>query len=199
MKVGALYHSRLETPLFSSCSDRLNTLYSPHSPSQQANFTWPLTRGNIKIGTTGFKSQMPRNTIIQGEKFSHWFFVRIGNRYPATPGTPETWQGWMALEESLTPSTMRDEIRLTRILIQYCDTEDDAVLQELKDWFAGMNEVQRTVMAKNMRDLAWDTRGTALFPSFRAIYQTVREHDIADKPQWSLGRLQTLGLMDIAL
>ena len=33
----------------------------------------------------------------------------------------------------------------------------------------------------------------------REIYQTIREYDIADKPQWSLGRLQTLGLMDIAL
>ena len=49
---------------------------------------------------------------------------------------------------------MRDKIRLTRISIQYCDTKDDDVLNELKEWFGGMDEVQRTVMAKSIRDLA---------------------------------------------
>ena len=62
-----------------------------------------------------------------------WKLINIGNRYPGAPNAPETWQGWKELEDSITPSTMRDEIRLTRILIQYCDTEDDAVLKELKE------------------------------------------------------------------
>ena len=83
---------------------------------------------------------------VQNENYSQWLFIRHGNNYPGTPNTPLTWQGWKELEESITSSTMRDEIRLTRILIQYCDTKDKKVLDELKTWFAGMNEGSTTCM-----------------------------------------------------
>jgi hypothetical protein len=90
---------------------------------------------------------------IRGEKFEPWIFVGLGNHTPGDPNCPETWEGWKELEESLMPSTMRDEIRLTRMMIQYCDTEDPAVLDELTEWFSGMNEIQRAVMAKNAQSL----------------------------------------------
>lgn len=126
---------------------------------------------------------LPKSEVIRvhGEEYSQWHFIRLGNRFPADPNAPETWQGWKELEESITPSTMRDEIRLTRILIQYCDTDDAKVLMELEDWFVGMNQVQRTVMAKNIGDLAWDTRGTKLFEPFKKIYAVVKKYDIAAK------------------
>jgi len=175
----------------------------------QASF--PATQKYRKAGTTGHKTTKPKNTVVKDEKVSHWFFVRIGNRYPNYPVAPETWQEWQKLEESLTPSTMRDEIRLSRILIQYCDTEDDAVLKELKDWFDTMNEIQRTVMAKSLRNLAmesWELRdrtmgnyysGTIfkLLPPFRELYKAIREYDVAPIPWWSVTHLrENLGLIE---
>jgi len=136
------------------------------------------------------------NIFVKGEKVSHWYFIPIGNRYPGHPNAPETWQGWKELEESLTPSTMRDEIRLTRILIQYCDTEDDTVLKELKEWFADMNETQQTVMAKLLRDRAFDSRGTKFLTQFREIYKTIRQYDVVPVPESNVKHLRNLGLIE---
>ena len=108
---------------------------------------------------------------LSGHRLTPWHFVRLGNRYPSDPNAPETWQGWKELEESISESTMRDEIRLTRMLIQYCDTKDEKVLEELKAWFAEMNEVQRTCMAASILN-----RGRhELLASFRELYEVVRE------------------------
>jgi hypothetical protein len=111
-------------------------------------------------------------------KLTPWDFVRLGNRYPSDPNAPETWQGWKELEERITPSTMRDEIRLTRIFIQYCDTKDESVLEELREWFVEMNEVQRTCMT-NM--ILGRSRSSILQASFRDLYHAIREYDTAVK------------------
>jgi len=148
---------------------------------------FPETEKYRKAGNTCFKSSMPQNTNVKDLKYSHWYFVRIGNRYPGERNVPETWQGWQELEESLAPSTMRDEIRLTRILIQYCDTKDEKVLDELKDWFAEMNEVQRICMAKSvfdrLRDSSGDRATANLYYSFRDVYRVIHEYDIAAKSE----------------
>ena len=113
----------------------------------------------------------------------------LGNRYPSEMMAPETWQGWKELEESLSPSTMRDEIRLTRILIQYCDTRDEKVLDELKEWFAEMDEVQRTCMANSVFRRAKFAVGTELsgmdlFEPLRDLYHVVREYDLPTKSEY---------------
>jgi hypothetical protein len=125
-----------------------------------------------------------------------WCFINVGNRYPGPPNHPTTWQGWRELEESITPSTMRDEIRLTRILIQYCDTRDAKVLSELKEWFTGMNEVQRVCMAKSIRDRARGCYGTDLLAPFRELYKTIREYDIAAKSDREMEWLKKLRLLE---
>jgi hypothetical protein len=131
---------------------------------------------------------------------SPWQFITLGNRYPSDPNAPETWQEWKQLEESITPSTMRDEIRLTRILIQYCDTKDEKVLEELKEWFDSMNEIQRTVMAKNIGDLAEKAhisgRVDTLLPLFRDIYRAIRKYDIAARTMVSRTRMNAGGLFE---
>jgi hypothetical protein len=124
------------------------------------------------------------------------YFQTLGNRYPGAPNTPKTWQNWKKLEESITSSTMRDEIRLTRILIQYCDTKNKKVLKELKEWFAGMNEVQRTCMAKSIRDRAKACYGEKLLMPFQEIYKTIREYDITAKPDSEIEWLKQLGLLE---
>jgi len=133
--------------------------------------------------------------IILGR--SSWAFVNTGNRFPGGPNIPETWQGWKELEESLTPSTMQDEIRLTRIMIQYCATVDNAVLKELKDWFDDMNEIQRTVMAKSLRDRAIGPYGIYRpSPPFWEIYQTIREYDIVPFTTRCEKHLRDIGLIE---
>ncbi len=111
----------------------------------------PPTR---KITNPKFREAFESKTIrIRNKKFSQWYCKWIGNRYPGDPNCPETWQGWKELEESLTPSTMRDEIRMTRIVIQYLDTEESKVLDELTEWLQTMNEIQRIVMVQNVMKL----------------------------------------------
>ena len=114
---------------------------------------------------------------VRGQDYFPFIFLRQGNRKPGDPVCPMTWQGWKELEESLSPSTMRDEIRMTRILIQYCDTEDKAVLKELKDWFATMNEVQRTVMARLLHDRI-DEYSSKCPPQFWDVYYAINEYDV---------------------
>jgi len=134
---------------------------------------------------------------VQNQDYFPYFFVRHGNRKPGDPVCPETWQGWKELEEVLSPSTMRDEIRLTRMLIQYCDTEDDAVLKELEEWFTDMNNIQRTFMAKNIFDLAWgawEARNTNLLDPYSKIYATINEYDVVAKPEYMKKYLAVAGL-----
>jgi hypothetical protein len=112
------------------------------------------------------------------------YFVSWANRTPPQGFCPETWQGWKELEESLTPSTMRDEIRLTRMIIQYCDTKDTAVLDELKEWFAGMNEVQRIVMTKSLlgySGLPGRSFALEVFDSDKNFNRIVQEYDVTTK------------------
>jgi len=132
---------------------------------------------------------------ICSSKHNPWLFIRLGNRKPPAHLCPTTWQGWKELEESLTPSTMRDEIRLTRILIQYCDTKDEKVLEELKAWFAGMNEVQRACMAKSVYDRVYGCRGNnndALLVPFGDLYRAIHEYDISFKPEYDAGFVKNL-------
>ena len=128
-----------------------------------------------------YKPRDSKWILIQEKWYSPWLFIRLGNRYPSDPNAPETWQGWKELEESISPSTMRDEIRLTRILIQYCDTRDEKVLDELKEWFADMNEVQRACMAISV--IGHLEEDSVLSVPSRDLINVVREYAISDKPR----------------
>jgi hypothetical protein len=91
----------------------------------------------------GHKSYLAITSKLQPQ---HYHFLRIGNRYPGYPNLPKDWRGWKELEESFCEGTLRDEIRWTRICIQYCETKDEKVLEELKSWLEKMNPIQRAVM-----------------------------------------------------
>jgi hypothetical protein len=111
---------------------------------------------------------------IQDKRYSPRRILQSSFRLPGDPNCPETWEGWKELEELLEPSTMRDEIRLTRMMIQYCDTEDPAVLDELTEWFSGMNEIQRAVMAENVRWLPGNFSDKDFYESMIKIRETLR-------------------------
>ncbi len=61
--------------------------------------------------------------------------------------------GKMDNERRFSGSTLGDEIRMTRIVIQYLDTEESKVLDELTEWLQTMNEIQRIVMVQNVMNL----------------------------------------------
>ena len=83
--------------------------------------------------------------------------------YPGAPNIPTTTQGWKKLEESLEPSTLRDEIQLTRLLWEYFTAKDsiwsyfsanesaqEKKLAEIKAWFESRPKLQAYIIADNL-------------------------------------------------
>ena len=95
---------------------------------------------------------------INGEEYDPWLFIRLGNRKPSDPNNPTTLEGWRELEASLAPSTMRDEVRLTRLQLEYYAAEQgeptERAQAELVDWLKSLPEIQRSVMTTT---LVWKT------------------------------------------
>ncbi|MDR1483941.1 MAG: hypothetical protein LBT09_03860, partial [Planctomycetaceae bacterium] len=89
------------------------------------------------------RSQKWLRKKLKGERVGDKIFVMSRNLYPGYPNLPKDWQGWKKLEESFEHGTLRDEIRWTRICIQYCSTGNEKVLDELKTWLDKMNPIQR--------------------------------------------------------
>ena len=112
---------------------------------------FPKVDGNRKVPYgMDLKSSGKSDIKIGGEKYDSWLFIRLGNRKPSDPNNPTTLDGWRKLEASLTPSTMRDEIRLTRLQLEYYSAQkgeaSEKAKAELIDWLKSLPEVQRTIM-----------------------------------------------------
>ncbi len=88
-------------------------------------------------------------------RYSPWFFVRYGNRKPSDPNNPTSVDGWRLLETEFAPSTLRDEITLTRLQLEYYDADEgeasDAALKILVDWLSQRPEPQRVVLSQSIR------------------------------------------------
>ena len=84
--------------------------------------------------------------------YNPWIFIRVGNRKPSDPNNPRTLKGWRELESSLTPSTMRDEVRLSRFRLEYYAarnaTKANEIKKEYRNWLDSLPEVQRVVMER---------------------------------------------------
>ena len=152
----------------------------------------PGSDGNLKWNSSeyydfkknGFRKSGENYVFVKGEKYNPCLFIRERNRKPAATCCPKTWEGWKELEESLVPSTMRDEIRLTRMMIQYCDTEDPAVLDELTEWFSDMNEIQRAVMTRSLYELPPEllSTSTAIHYPLKEFFESIQPFVHKDPP-----------------
>jgi len=99
---------------------------------------------------------------INGNTYDPWMFIRLGNRKPSDPNNPTTLDGWRQLEASLTPSTMRDEVRLTRLQLEYYSAKpgeaSENAKNELVQWLKSLPEVQQTIyltfLVSKMSDFA---------------------------------------------
>lgn len=80
-----------------------------------------------------------------------YFNGRDGFYKPSSSNAPKTIQGWRDLESSLVLSTMRDEIRMTRLLLEYYDAsgeKQDKKLEEIKSWLESLSAVQSSILAR---------------------------------------------------
>ena len=89
----------------------------------------------------------PSSISLNGASYRADAFTRIGARKPTLVDAPTTVDGWRRLEAEFAPSTLRDEITLTRLQLAYYDAsegaESDAALKRLVDWFKTRPEPQR--------------------------------------------------------
>ncbi|MBQ2789012.1 MAG: hypothetical protein IJE97_05190 [Thermoguttaceae bacterium] len=110
-------------------------------------------------------TQLPvrRKVEIAGKKYTPWLVVRYGNRKPSDPNNPKTLDGWRELEAEFSPSTLRDEITLTRLQIEYYNVETepeaDAALKALVAWLDALPDPQRAAMVASITSRRWIVGG----------------------------------------
>ncbi len=103
------------------------------------------------------RDEGPQPTFISldGASYRADAFTRIGARKPTLVDAPTTVDGWRRLEAEFAPSTLRDEITLTRLQLEYYDApqgkESDAALEALVDWFKTRPEPQRAAWLFSFR------------------------------------------------
>jgi hypothetical protein len=112
---------------------------------------FPRVEGKRKVPyNMGLRSSGRSNIWIGWHKYDPWMFVRTGNRKPSEPNNPTMLTGWRQLEASLVPSTMRDEVRLVRLQLEYyaakAGTNTEKAKRELVDWLESLPKVQRGIM-----------------------------------------------------
>jgi hypothetical protein len=117
---------------------------------------FPKIEGDRKIPYNGvyLEPSGKSNIRIGGKEYDPWLFVRFGVRKPSDPNNPTTLEGWRELEASLIPSTMRDEVRLTRLQLEYYSAKKGGASEqakaELVDWLESLPEVQQRRMTTSL-------------------------------------------------
>ena len=142
-----------------------------HGPDQNVKFsvTFPQNLRGISSSNERheLKCESPRAFIRVGDNtYEPWNFIRVGNRKPSDPNNPTDVDGWRNLEAAFAPSTLRDEITLTRLQLEYYDAdegeESDAALKALGDWLSQRPEPQRLVLAGSLCSKRGKFQGTPL-------------------------------------
>ncbi|MDR2643360.1 MAG: hypothetical protein LBC74_11270 [Planctomycetaceae bacterium] len=79
------------------------------------------------------------------------FRYSLWSYYPPHYCSPSTWEGWEKLEGIFEEGTLRDEIRYTRLCLQYFETKDDGVLDELKKLIAKFDKVRQDAIVEQAK------------------------------------------------
>ncbi len=139
------------------------TLHRWLSKTNNAKLLPRVSRGDKVAWQDADSPDLPATSTsylwFDGFPFSPWAFIRPGNRKPSTPNNPVTLAGWRRLEAEFAPSTLRDEITLTRLQLEYYDApkgpESDAALKALVDWLQNRPEPQRLVLTDFLLSRRW--------------------------------------------
>jgi hypothetical protein len=93
------------------------------------------------------------------QTFDVWNFARFGNRKPSDPNNPTTLDGWRKLEAEFAPSTVRDEITLTRLLLEYYSAEiyeeEESAFRRLLAWLDSLDTTQRAAYKNAILAKGW--------------------------------------------
>ena len=113
-----------------------------------------------KIPATEKIAEESRNAVeIAGKKYSPRLVVRCGNRKPSAPNNPATLDGWRKLEAEFSPSTVRDEITLTRLQLEYynatTEAETETALKTLVAWLDALPGPQRAALVASITTRRW--------------------------------------------
>ncbi|MBQ1277113.1 MAG: hypothetical protein IIY07_00545, partial [Thermoguttaceae bacterium] len=140
----------------------------------------PSSKGSPDLVTSGAS-----DVEIGGKSYDPWLFVRSGFRKPSEPNAPTTLDGWRRLEAEFAPSTLRDEITLTRLQLEYYDApegeESDAALQALVAWLEKRPEPQRVVLTESLRSNRGTFRNTPLEERRATLYKTLTSDDSLER------------------
>lgn len=120
--------------------------------------------GGVKTPRTEPSNRRFRRAVeIAGKKYNPWLVVRYGNRKPAEPNNPKTLDDWRKLEAEFSPSTLRDEITLTRLQLEYYEAEDgektNAALKALTAWLDALPGPQRAASVASITSRGWIVGG----------------------------------------
>ncbi|MBR4835176.1 MAG: hypothetical protein IKU86_12740 [Thermoguttaceae bacterium] len=131
-------------------TERLQRWYDATPPK-----LFPIHRWGYKVPRANeLKSSGASDIEIGDRAYDPWLFIRVGNRKPSDPNNPTTLAGWRRLEAEFAPSTLRDEITLTRLQIEYYDATEgeasDAALKVLADWLRARPEPQRVALTESL-------------------------------------------------
>ncbi len=103
---------------------------------------------------------------IGENRWDPWLFIRTGNRKPSDPNNPTTLKGWRELETQLSPSVMRDEVRFTRLQLEYYSSSSQSkreeARKELVDWLHSLPQAQRVSMVSSLKSKGSLFRNTTL-------------------------------------
>jgi len=135
-----------------------------------------------------FLSSGQSDIQIDGNTYDPRMFISLGNRKPSDPNNPTTLEGWRQLEASLVPSTMRDEVRLTRLQLEYYSAKkrkaSENAKNELVQWLKSLPEVQRSIMITHLGSKSGHfmqssddfTKPTPLGEKYQELMAAIQQH-----------------------
>ncbi len=164
----------------------VNIVVKPRLDGEMERLQRWLSSPPIKSSQT-FASVSGQSDIeIDGKSYDPWLFVRVGNRKPSDPNNPTTVDGWRKLEAEFAPSTLRDEITLTRLQLEYYDADkgeaSDAALKILVDWLSQRPEPQRVVLSQSLLSKRDQFKGTPLEAKNATLCDTLTSAFPAETP-----------------
>lgn len=165
--------------------DTPKQFFPPVCSTQIDDEKWWYSEEMDEFEKTGYHRCNGNLIELGGEKYNPWCFIRENARKPPAVTCPVTIEGWKELEESLVPSTMRDEITLVRLQLEYFsapENEREKPLRDIIRWLETLPEPQRMSMASSLHantpmgrlhDLSDQAMIDRLAPARRELFRAI--------------------------